>query len=291
MVDVYSNSKLWLYENCPEAYKIKYIDKTFPDLPKSIHAFLGSAVHDALEFLYVELMKGEILDLDAVIEHFAKGWHDGYATDIRVPVGEKVENFFNKGVKFLIDYYQGNLPFSKETIGIEKKIYFPIDEGIFIIGYIDRIEKHEDGSYEVHDYKTSNSMKSQVEVDFDRQLAFYHMGLQDLFGTDARVKLTWHFLAHNRKIHSFRNQEQLDKLRAETLALIEKIRNTKEWPACEKQFCDWCSYKATHGVAVKSNDGEARNSGAELGEKVGGGGKEYGSRKVFTLNDSLGKWL
>jgi hypothetical protein len=36
--------ELCLYESCPEAYKVKYIDKTFPELPQSIHAFLGSVV-------------------------------------------------------------------------------------------------------------------------------------------------------------------------------------------------------------------------------------------------------
>ena len=51
---IFSHSRLWLYENCPEAYKVKYIDKKFPDLPKSIEAFLGSMVHDSLEWLYTE---------------------------------------------------------------------------------------------------------------------------------------------------------------------------------------------------------------------------------------------
>jgi hypothetical protein len=271
MKEVYSHSKLWLYENCPEAYKIKYIDKTFPDLPKSIHAFLGSTVHDALEHLYIELMSGNVLELDDVIKHFAKNWHANYTLDIRVPTGEKVENFFNKGVKFIIDYYQNNSPFSQNTIDTEKKIFFPIEESTFIMGYIDRIEKHPDGTYEVHDYKTNNQMKRQEEVDSDRQLAFYHLGLQDSFGPNIKVKLTWHFLAHNRKIHSSRTQEQLNKLKTETLALINKIKNTTEWPACGKRFCDWCSYKALHGIADKNDGGE--------------------SRKVFTLNDSLGRWL
>lgn len=276
MVEVYSHSKLWLYENCPEAYKVKYVDKTFPELPSSIHAFLGSSVHDALEYLYKELMAGRVLDLDDVIEYFARNWHKNYTLDVRVPRGERVEDFFNKGVKFLIDYYQSNLPFSRKTIETEKKLLFPLGEGIHIIGYIDRLDKNEDGSYEVHDYKTNQKMKEQSEVDEDRQLAFYHLGLVDLFGEDIKVKLTWHMLAHNLKIHSSRTKEQLDNLRAKTLALIEKIRNTKEWPACGKPFCDWCSYKAVHGI-------DSSNVRAEE--------KDVEVRKVFTLNDSLGKWL
>ncbi len=276
-MEVYSHSKLCLYESCPEAYKVKYIDKTFPELPSSIHAFLGSAVHSALEYLYEKLMGGKVITLDELIEFFARTWHDNYALDIRVPVGERAEDFFNRGMKFLIDYYHSNLPFSGETIDLERKIYFPLAEGIYIVGYIDRIEKKEDGSYEVHDYKTNKKMKSQEEVDADRQLAFYHLGLQDLFGTDVRVILTWHFLAHNKKIHSFRTQEQLMKLKNETLDLIDKINNTKEWPACEKPWCDWCAYKRMLG-----GKREGFGEGIELGAEP---------RKIFTLNDSLNKWL
>ena len=276
-MEVYSHSKLCLYESCPEAYKVKYIDKTFPELPSSIHAFLGSAVHSALEHLYEKLMGGKVITLDELIEFFARTWHDSYTLDIRVPVGERVEDFFNRGMKFLIDYYQTNLPFSRETIDLERKIYFPLAEGIYVVGYIDRIEKKEDGSYEVHDYKTNKKMKSQEEVDADRQLAFYHLGLQDLFGTDVRVRLTWHFLAHNKKIHSFRTQAQLDELKEKTLALIARIRATQEWGACGKPWCDWCAYKRMLGGKREGFDG-----GIGLGAEP---------RRIFTLNDSLNKWL
>lgn len=162
---------------------------------------------------------------------------------------------------------------------MEKKIYFPIAQGVYILGYIDRIEKHEDGSYEVHDYKTNERMKEQKEVDVDRQLAFYHLGLKDLFGDDVRVKLTWHFLAHNKKIHSVRTEGQLSELKTSIIALIEKIRATREWAACGKPWCDWCSYKKVHGIFEK-NSGDA--------SKISGAGAE---RKIFSLNGNLKNWL
>ncbi|MFH1290706.1 MAG: PD-(D/E)XK nuclease family protein, partial [Nanoarchaeota archaeon] len=250
---VYSHSKLWLYENCPKAYKVKYIDKEWPDLPPSIHAFLGSSVHDSLEWLYGEEKEQRPVELDELVKHFAENWHKKYTLDIRVPVGEKVEEFFNKGVKFLVDYYQANKPFSDNTIEIEKKIFFPLDEGHWIVGYVDRIVKSGDGKFEVVDYKTNSRIKEQKEVDADRQLAFYHLGMQEIFGKDIDVDLTWHFLAHNRKVHSKRTQEQLDKLRDETLELISKIENTTEWSACGKMFCDWCSYKKLQGLDREEN--------------------------------------
>ncbi|MBU0466769.1 MAG: PD-(D/E)XK nuclease family protein [Nanoarchaeota archaeon] len=264
MVMIYSNSRLWLYENCPEAYKIKYIDRTFPELPSSVHAFLGSMVHESLEFLYNEIKSGKTVELDELVKHFAENWHKQYTLCVRIPVGDKEGDYFNKGVKFLVDYFQSNKPFSENTIETERKILFTLDENYAIVGYIDRIVLNEKGEYEVHDYKTNSFLKSQEEIDKDRQLAFYQLGLQALFDEEIKVKLVWHFLAFDKKIHSKRTQEQLDKLKEETLELIKKIESTTEWSACGKAFCDWCSYKKLHGL-----------------------GKEESSKKVFTRNGNL----
>ena len=105
---VYSHSKLWLYENCPEAYKIKYIDKKFPDLPKSIEAFLGSMVHDALEWLYRQKNEGKKVLLDDVIRFYGEQWHNTFTEELRVKEGNNPEDYANKGIKFLINYFLKN---------------------------------------------------------------------------------------------------------------------------------------------------------------------------------------
>lgn len=239
----YSHSKLWLFENCPEAYKIKYIDKTFPDLPSSIHAFLGDVTHQSLEWLYNEKIAGKEVSCEELIEHFSLDWMNQFSEELRISFG-RAEDYFVKGVRFLAGYYQEHFPFEEKTLNVEKQINFDLDDvGEYkIIGYIDRIAL-KDGVYEVHDYKTNEAMKTQNQVDNDRQLAFYHLGLKQIYGEDIQVKLIWHFLAHGKSIESSRTDEQLEKLRRETLALIKRIESTKEWPACGKKFCDWCSYK------------------------------------------------
>jgi len=235
---------------CPEAYKIKYIDKKFPDLPKSIEAFLGGMVHESLEWLYSELKDGKKVELDDLIKNFAETWTSKFSNDLRINSGQ-MPDYFNKGIKFLVDYYERHKPFSDKTVDTEKKFFFDLDESgeYKITGYIDRIVfNSETGEYEVHDYKTNNWMKSQEEIDTDRQLAFYHLGLKDLFGEQIKVKLLWHFLAHNKTVLSRRDDEQLKQLKKETLELIKKIENTTEWPACGRKYCDWCEYKRLNSL-------------------------------------------
>jgi len=249
---LYSHSRLSLFEQCPEAFKIKYIDKTFPDLPVSIHLFLGKEVHDTLEELYKKKMAGEIWEMDEMIRHFAQNWKKGFNSGIRVSNGG-AESFFHKGIKFLIDYYQTHKPFKDDTMETEKRIVFQLDETgeVGIQGFVDRLVKTGWDQFEVHDYKTNAMMKKQEEVDADRQLAFYHIGLQKLFGKELKVKLVWHFLAHNRSITSTRSQEQLEKLRVDTLKLINEIESNTVWPACGRKWCDWCDYKKKNGLNVQ----------------------------------------
>ncbi len=246
--EIFSHSKLSLFENCPEAYKVKYIDKAFPDIPQSIHLFLGGVVHESLEWLHLEVQEGRSPGLDDLVEKFIGLWNEQITEDVRVTNGD-IEQYFNKGVKFLVDYYQKNKPFSDNTIDIEKHIVFPLGNTSYKIqGYIDRIVKNEEG-YEVHDYKTNEYMKTQDQVDADRQLAFYHIGLNNLFGPETKVKLIWHFLAHNKTIESSRTQEQLERLEKETIELIERIKSNSDWPSCGKHWCDWCAYKKSNGIS------------------------------------------
>jgi len=245
MEKIYSHSRLWLFENCSEAFKIKYIDKTFPDLPKSIELYLGDIVHQSLEWFYEEIKLRNFHDADELITKYANLWNENFSKEYRLNGYLKVEDYFNKGIKFLVDYYYKNKPFIENTIHIEKRILFPLDNNkeYFIQGYIDRVVLNKDGEYEIHDYKTNDSLKSQEQIDVDRQLAFYNLGLQEILGKEIKVKLIWHFLAHNKTILSTRTPEQLEKLKSQTLELIKTIETTSVWQPCNKPWCDWCSFK------------------------------------------------
>lgn len=265
---LYSHSRLWLFENCAEAYKMKYIEKKFPDIPVSASLILGSAVHDTLEELYKKVMKGEIWELDEMIRFYACKWNELFTQDVRITNGDKPNDFLNKGIKFLIGYYTRHFPFKDKTIELEKRIVFPLDESmeIGIQGYVDRIVKIGESEFEVHDYKTNNMIKKQDEIDKDRQLAFYHLGLQNIFGKGIKVKLIWHFLAHDKRVVSYRTQEQLEELKERTLKLIRHIEGNDFWPSCGKKWCDWCSFKEKNGLSVEGN------------------------RKIIA-NGNLGKWM
>jgi len=243
----YSHSKLSTFEQCPFKYKLRYIDKIKPVIEKTIESHLGSAVHDTLEWLYnsVKENPNKEISLDEIITYYSIKWQDEFSDEILVVKKEmSAKDYFNKGVEFLINYFQEHSPFKDGTIECEKRITIDLDENTKLQGFIDRLVYDIDsGKYEIHDYKTANQLPTQEKMDNDRQLALYSIAIKELYGQDKEVLLIWHYLAHNQKIISKRTNHQLEQLKDETKQLIKEIENTKYFPTNKSILCEWCEYK------------------------------------------------
>jgi len=245
---IYSHSRLSTFEQCPFKFKLRYIDKIKPPIEKTIESHLGSAVHSTLEWLYNQILSGKnIPTIDEVITDYAIRWQDSYNNDTLIVKKELTQkDYFNKGVQFLMDYYTKHHPFDDNTVEVEKKIIINLDEkGKYQLqGFIDRLVYNpEKNEYEIHDYKTANNLPLKEKVENDRQLALYSIAIKETFGYEKDVCLVWHYLAHNQKICSCRTNEQLVKLKKETLELIKKIEATENFPTRKSILCNWCEYK------------------------------------------------
>jgi len=159
----------------------------------------------------------------------------------------KIEDYFNKGIQFLIDYYTRHKPFDDNTIAVEKEILFYLDknEEYKIRGFIDRLSYNlETGEYEIHDYKTSRNLPREEYFEKDRQLALYSIAIKELFGYDKKIILIWHYLSFDKRLRSKRTDEQLKQLKEETLNLIKEIELTTSFPGTKSALCNWCEYKS-----------------------------------------------
>jgi putative RecB family exonuclease len=244
---IYSHSKLSTFEQCPLKFKFKYINKIKPEIEQTIEGFLGNKVHEVLEIIYNETAKGRTFQLDEVIQIYSEKWNKDLNPKIKIVKKENsIEYYFNQGLNFLINYFVEYYPFKDNTIAIEKKISVDLDlEGEYKLqGYIDRLVHHKETNvFEIHDYKTGNFLKTQEELDKDRQLALYSIGVKEMFNQVNEVHLIWHFLAFNKKMVSTRTQSQLDQLKQETIELIKKIEATKQFQKNKGVLCNWCEFQ------------------------------------------------
>ena len=242
---VYSHSRLSTFEKCPLKFKYKYIDKIKPEFKMSIEAHLGKSVHDTLEWIYNSIInKNQTPTVDEIINYYTNKWTENSSQEIKIVKNNLTnKDYFNKGVKFLMDYYLKHQPFKDGTLECEKRILIEINS-YKLQGYIDRlVHNKETGEYEIHDYKTANFLPTQETLDQDKQLALYSIAIQELVGQDKKICLIWHYLAHNKKICSYRTSQQIEQLKKEITELIQKIESAKFFPYNQSALCNWCEYK------------------------------------------------
>ena len=242
---IYSHSRLSTFEQCPFKFKLRYIDKIIPEIENTIESFLGGIVHATLEWVYIEVRDGRLPTIEQMIVYYLDTWEKEFVPETRiVRKNMTAKDYFNKGVKFLLDYYLRHSPFRDGTIEVEKKIIIELDENSKLQGFIDRfVYNDENGEYEIHDYKTANSLPSREKIDSDRQLALYSIAIKEKYGYDKEVTLIWHYLAHDTKIVSRRTNEQLEELKVKIIELIKKVEATINFPPMKSALCGWCEYK------------------------------------------------
>ena len=245
---VYSHSRLSCYEQCPQKFKLQYIDKVETEVEGSIEAFLGSRVHETLEKLYRDLKFQKINSLDDLLVFLRDEWKKNWSDDIVIVKEEYTqENYLKMGEKYLSDYYKRYHPFNQgKTIALEERILVNLDDtGEYKLqGYIDRLSENSDGFYEIHDYKTNSRLPLVDYIKSDRQLALYMIGVKNSYPDVKHVHLIWHFLEFDKEVDSTRTDTELEQLKKDTVGLIDTIESDERFEASPSLICDWCEFKA-----------------------------------------------
>ena len=245
---VYSHSRLSCYEQCPQKFKLQYIDKVETEVEESVEAFLGSRVHETLEKLYRDLQHQKMNSLEALLVFLREEWKKNWSDEIVIVSNEyNQENYLKMAEKYVTDYYNRYKPFDEEkTVALEERILIDLDDASAykLQGYIDRLTETKDGYYEIHDYKTNSRLPLADYIKSDRQLALYMIGVKNNYPDVKHVRLIWHFLKFDKEIDSTRTDEELGKLKNDTIKLIETIEQDKTFKASSSLLCDWCEFKS-----------------------------------------------
>jgi putative RecB family exonuclease len=265
---VFSHSRIDTYQTCPKKYEFAYLIKA-PRGPDGIEAFTGSRVHDALEWLYEQVRLCRLPDVDDLVERFAQVWDAEWSDDVRITRTERTAGDYRAiGEKALRDYHARYHPFDQgTTVGLEQQVRLRLDETHEIVGFIDRLVKAGDGRWEIHDYKTSNSLPTQDKVDADRQLALYALAVREMYPDALDIDLVWHYVAFDHEVRSKRTPEQLEELREQVLTQVLHIEAQSDFPPKSSTLCDWCDFGRLCPVTKHLYDlASPEPSGYEAGE-------------------------
>ena len=212
---IYSHSRLETYRNCPLKYKFQYLDKIKRE-EESIEAFLGSRFHEAMEVIYRKI-RFEIISLNDLIAFYENNWERKFHDKVIIADdSRKAEDYKKLGKQFIKDYYHRYHPFNQTKIlGVERIIMVNLENNgrYRLRGFIDRLDRTDKGTYEIHDYKTSGSLPEQRKMDTDRQLALYQIAVQNMWNDVNEVELVWHYVAFDKEIRSSRSGQALADLK------------------------------------------------------------------------------
>jgi putative RecB family exonuclease len=258
-MSIYSHSRLSCFEDCPLKYKFFYIDKIERE-QEGIEAFMGSRFHEAMQKLYKDL-KCKTYSLGELLNYYESQWDKEYSDAIIVTKKDRTaEDYRNIGKKCIEDYYKRYAPFTQgRVLGLEREVMIDLNgDGKYKLrGYMDRLAQAGDDTYEIHDYKTSGFLPEQKHFDEDRQLALYQIGVKNIWNDVKKVNLIWHYVVFDKEMVSTRTDKQLEKLKNDTITLIDKIEATEELLPKESNLCEWCVYpdlcpKRKHAYKVES---------------------------------------
>ena len=244
---IYSYSSLSCYEQCPQKFKLQYVDKVKTEVKENIELFLGKRVHETLRKLYCSLQypkKNNLEDLLVFLHNqWTKNWKDSI---VIVKEGYCPEIYLRMAEQCIVDYYNRYKPFDRgRNIAIEKYILFNLDENgnYRLCGCIDRVAKTEDGCYQIHDYKTCSRFPSPEYLQKNWQLALYAIGLRARYPYVRNIKLIWHFLKFDKEIDSTWTDRELEELRHNIIQLIDKIESDEKFSANFSRLCNWCRFR------------------------------------------------
>ena len=247
MATVYSHSRLSTFENCPRQYRYRYIDR-LPRPGPGIEAHVGISVHKALEHYFSQQHAGRPAPAwDEILATYEKAWNATPAAAMRI-----VRNGFDSNDYYLLgrhclEMYRSEAEDSPggEILGLEKRVNFSLDkDGRYrLMGYIDRFMLAADGVYEIHDYKTSGSLPRPRDIEQDRQLALYEIGVRQDLPAGAEVRHIWHYLTFGRRFQRALVGGKLQSIARATMAVIRRVEGEAEFATRTGILCHWCDFK------------------------------------------------
>lgn len=230
-----SFSKLSRFETCPLSYKLHYLDRLTSE--PGVPLLFGSAVHTVLEHLVREHMHEErvgALPEDRAAELWQEAWAKSGMSGIDV---------FREGLDIVHRFVreQGLLE-HHDVLAVEKE--FRINVGGFnVLGYLDRVDRVDDETVEVIDYKTNRQLFTREEIDASLQMSLYHLAAQELWPWAKKVRLTFWMLRHGLRQTTERTADDLEGTRRYVETLGTTINKAREFPAKLNSNCVYCDHR------------------------------------------------
>jgi RecB family exonuclease len=250
----FSYSKIKLWDECElkfyahELLKLKPLSSLSSD-PK---VALGNLVHRYFYEFYknqiqTNLFKSGQISLEDWKAEFIDEW-SLLCAKLIFKEDTHPAAFLERGILALQNFYaREQLRGFKLPIYLEQR--FTIDLGEFkLSGIIDRIDREDDGSLTVIDYKVADQMQTCEQADTDLQLTMYHLACEQTLTRQSPAKLALYYPLQNEIVYTKRHDLHLQTLLKKVSTIIYKLTSRGEdidqYQTSHAEWkCNSCGYK------------------------------------------------
>ena len=240
--NLFSFSRLKTFHQCPLRYRYRYL-KGIREAFRSIESYLGTVVHDVLQWLYEERDRRSAPPLEVVLEEFARRWRTSWSDEVAViRLTETGDDAFRIGREMLERFHRET--FQKDssvTLALEQRFSERLSPQIVFTGFADRVGRTENGLLFIVDYKTSKSEGDASEFSEGLQAPLYAACAIDHHG-ETEALAGYHYLRLGTTRWQKISRDRSRDLLARFLALAEEANRAAEFPARPGVLCAWCGF-------------------------------------------------
>lgn len=238
-----SPSRVDAFTSCPLAFRFSSIEK-LPE-PGSVHTVKGTLVHRVLELLFSHPAPERTVE--RAFELFPQAWAELIASDeyLRIGLAEhQADALAGEGRALVQQYFTIEDPTSIEPVGLELMLEAKMGS-LLLRGIIDRLERAEDGTLVVTDYKTGKAPSQSMEQKRLGGVHFYAWLVEQAMGErPSLIRLV--YVPSGKVITATPTDQSINFLPKRTLAVysaIEKSCTSGRFATNKGPLCNFCSFQ------------------------------------------------